>query len=200
MKLYFHPGTCAFASHIALCELGVAFDKEDVDLKTKKTASGKDYLTVNPKGYVPALQTDQGILTENVAVLQYIADLQPKSGLAPARDSFDRYRLQEWLGFISSEIHKAYTPYFDPKGGEDERARATEKLGRRLAYVEEKLGGQPFLMGEQFTVADAYLYTVLTWAPVAKLDLSRWPKVQAYCKRIAARPAVQAAQREEKAA
>lgn len=200
MKLYFKPGTCAFASHIALRELGVPFDMEMVDLATKKTASGADFLAVNPKGYVPALQIDQGVLTENVAVLQYIADLEPARGLAPARDSFERYRLQEWLAFINSEIHKAHTPFFDPKATEDERARATQKLERRLGYVDRRLDGQPFLTGEQFTIADAYLYTVLTWAPKAKLDLSRWPNVQAYFKRISERPSVQAARREEQAA
>lgn len=200
MKLYLTPGACSLASHIALRELGLSFETEKVDLATKKTASGADFTAVNPKGYVPTLEVDEGVLTENVAVLQYIADLQPESGLAPAPESFERYRLLEWLAFINSEIHKGYKPYFDPTATDQEKARASEKLGQRLAYVEPSLDGKSFLMGEQFTVADAYLYTVLTWAPIAGLDLARWPNTQAYFRRVGERPAVQAAQEAERAA
>lgn len=200
MKLYFSPGACSLASHIALREAGVDCEMERVDLKSKKTAGGGDFSAINPKGYVPTLQIDHGTLTENVAVLQYIADLKPQSGLAPARDSFERYRLQEWLAFISAEIHKTYKPYFDPAASEDEKARATQKLAQRLAYVEQQLGSKSFLLGEQFSVADAYLYTILTWLPMAKLDVGRWPALGRYKQRVSERPAVQAAQAAEHAA
>ena len=201
MKLYYKRGTCALAAHIALRELGVPFDLETVDLKTKRTGSGGDYLAVNPKGYVPALEIDQGVLTENVAVLQYLADLKPDAGLAPARDSFERYRLQEWLAFVNSEVHKSYSAYFIPDADEDEKRHAAEKLVKRLGYLNEVLSDKQFLMGDRFTVADAYLYTVLTWArPVAGLDLSKWPAVQAYFERINGRDSVRTAKDAEKAA
>lgn len=200
MKLYFSPGACSLASHIALREAGLDCAYERVDLKGKKTAAGGDFNAINPKGYVPTLEIDQGTLTENVAVLQYIADLKPQSGLAPARDSFERYRLQEWLAYVNSEIHKTYKPYFDPRAGDDEKARATEKLAQRLDYVEQQLGGKSYLLGERFSVADAYLYTTLTWLPLAKLDLARWPALRAYKQRIGERPAVRAAQAAEHAA
>lgn len=200
MKLYFCPGACSFAAHIALQEAGVACDYERVDLKSKKTAGGGDFNAINPKGYVPTLQIDQGVLTENVAVLQYIADLNPQSGLAPARDSFERYRLQEWLAYVNSEVHKSYKPYFDPQANDSEKARAAQKLVQRLDYVEAQLGDKPYLLGQRFTVADAYLYTVLGWLSVASLDIARWPRLQAYQQRIAGRPAVKAAHAAENAA
>ncbi len=200
MKLYFTPGACSFASHIALRELGVPFDMERVDLRSKKTGAGDDFAAINPKGYVPTLDTDKGVLTENIAVLQYIADLKPEAKLAPAKESFERYRLQEWLGFINSEIHKGYKPYFDPNATDSEKSRAGEKLGQRYDYVERQLDGKSFLMGEQFTVADAYLYAVLAWVPKTTLkDLSKWPNLQRYQARICERPAVQAAQKVESA-
>lgn len=200
MKLYFAPGTCSLASHITLHELGVSFDLEKVNLKTKQTAKGDDYMQVNPKGYVPALGLDDGVLTENVAVLLYLADLKPDVGLAPAKKSFERYRLLEWLAFVSSEIHKSYTPYFLPDANDDEKRHATEKLSKRLEYVEQALGDKEFLMGNRFTVADAYLYTVLTWASIASLDLSKWPKVQAYFQRVEGREAVRKARDADRAA
>lgn len=200
MKLYFTPGTCSFASHIALRELGVPFDMERVDLRSKKTGTDDDFTAINPKGYVPTLRTDKGVLTENIAVLQYIADLRPEAGLAPAKENFERYRLQEWLGFINSEIHKGYKPYFDPNATDSEKSRAGEKLGQRYDYVERQLDGKTFLMGEQFTVADAYLYAVLAWVPKTTLkDLGKWPNLQRYQARIRERPAVQAAQKIESA-
>jgi len=200
MKLYFKPGACSLAAHIALRELGLSFDMEKVDLATKETASGGDFYEINPKGYVPALQLNQDILTENVAVLQYIADLKPEAGLAPAKDNFQRYRLYEWLGFINSELHQGYKPFFNPQAGEDEQARAAAKLGQRFGYVNEQLAGKAFLMGEQFTIADAYLYTVLTWLPVTGLDIGKWPNLRAFQARVSERPAVKAAQEAERAA
>lgn len=198
MKLFFCPGTCSFASHIALRELGVPFDLERVDLRSKKTGTGADFTAINPKGYVPALQIDRGVLTENIAVLQYIADLKPEGHLAPAKESFERYRLQEWLGFINSEVHKGYKPYFDPDATEQEKSRAGQKLGQRYGYLNQQLSDKAFLMGEQFTVADAYLYTVLGWAAKVGIDLSKLSNLQRYQARIAERPAVQAAQTAEK--
>lgn len=200
MKLYFAPGTCSLAAHISLQESGVSYTTERVDLKTKKTASGDDFMKVNAKGYVPALQFEKGVLTENVAVLQYIADLKPAAGLAPARESFERYRLQEWLAFISTEIHKGFKAFFTPDATEQEKSRAAEKLGQRLDYIERRFDGNPFLMGNQFTVADAYLYTVLGWLPHVGIDLGKWPKTQRFHQHVGERSAVQAVQNAEKAA
>jgi glutathione S-transferase len=200
MKLYFALGTCALAAHIALQEAGLPYVIEKVDLKSKKTASGDDYLSINPKGYVPALQFEKGVLTENVAVLLYIADLKPDRNLAPPKDSFERYRLIEWLGFISSEVHKTFKPFFTPGASDDEKSRAAEKLGQRFDYIVQFLDGPPFLMGEHFTVADAYLYTVLGWLPKVGMDLSKWPVLQRYHRRIGERSTVQEVQKAEKAA
>jgi len=200
MKLYYKRGTCALATHIALLEIGVPFETEKVDLATKKTASGGDYYAVSPNGYVPALEFDGQVLTEIVSVLLYIADLKPEARLAPPKDAFERYRLLQWLGFINSEVHKTYTAYFAPGATDAEKQRASEKLAKRIDFVERSLGDRPYLLGEQFTVADCYLYTVLGWASVAKLNLARWPKVQAYFQRIDQRPAVRKAHEDEKAA
>jgi len=188
MKLYLTPGVCSLAAHIALREAGIQFEMVRVDLRNKKLPGGADYLAVNSKGYVPALQLDDGaILTENVAVLQYIADLNPAAKLAPPAGTLDRYRLEEWLSFINSEIHKAFTPLFSPEAKEETRQYARDNLTKRLGYVRGVLGARRFLMGEQFTVADGYLFTVLRWAPRVHFDLTPWPELTSYLERIAAR-------------
>lgn len=200
MNLYFSPHACSLASHIVLHELGLPFSTTAVDLKQKRTADGGDYLAINPKGYVPALRLDSGeVLTEGPAVLQFLADRRPELGLAPAAGSLARYRLQEWLGFINSELHKSYSPLFASDTPDHERRAAQAKLGQRFAIVQQTLRDQPFLMGEQFTVADAYLYAVLGWSKFVNLDLAPWPALQAHQQRVAQRPAVQAAQRAETA-
>ena len=198
MKLYYHPGTCALAAHIALQESGAPYVIEKVNLKTKQTESGDDYFGINPKGYVPALQTDEGtLLTENVAVLQYIADLRPEARLAPPKDSFERYRLLEWLAFINSEVHATYKPFFMPNAVDEERQHAAEKLSKRLGHVEHSLESKDFLLGENFSVADAYLYTVLGWLPKTGLSLSTWPRIERFHRRIGERITVQQAQKAE---
>ncbi len=200
MKLYYSPGACSLASHIALRELGLPFEAVRVDLRKKTTESGADYAAINPKGYVPALELDGGaLLTENVAILQYLADQRPAAALAPPNGTLERYRLQEWLGFINSEIHKAFGPLFDPGAPEAAKDAARQRIARRLGFTEQALAGRDYLLGQQFTVADAYLYTVLTWTGFAGIDLGQWPGLKAYQARIAARAAVQAAQAAEKA-
>jgi glutathione S-transferase len=191
MKLYFAPGSCALASHIALYETGVEFSVEQVDLKSKTTAGGQDFKTINHKGYVPVLQLLDGqILTEGPAILQYIADRKPESKLAPTAGTFERYRLQEWLNYISAELHKSFSPLFKPDTPEAYKSVATDALKAKFAFVEEALEGKLYLMGEQFTVADAYLFTVLRWAPITKLDMSQFPNLQQYQQRVKARPGV----------
>ncbi len=200
MKLYYSPGACSLASHIALKELGVPFETEAVSLAKKTTRSGADFNAINPKGYVPVLVLDSGsILTEGTAILQYLADQKPASGLAPANGTLERYRLQEWLGFINSEIHKSFGPLFDPTAADAVKDAARQRIARRLDYTQQAIAGHDFLLGAQFTVADAYLYTVLSWTEHAGIDLGRWPALKAYHARIATRPAVQAAQAAEKA-
>lgn len=194
MKLYFSPGACSLSPHIVLREAGLKFDIEKVSLADKKTEKGTDFLTVNPKGYVPALQLDSGgVLTEGPAIVQYLADQVPEKRLAPVAGSIERYRLVEWLNFISTEVHKSFSPLFKPNVPEETKQAARELLAKRLAFVAGKLEDSEYLMGNQFTVADAYLFTVLNWAGHVKLDLSPWPVLSAYHKRVAARPAVQAA-------
>jgi glutathione S-transferase len=194
MKLYFSPGTCSLASHIALREAGLPFDLVKVDIRAKKTADGGDYTLINPKGYVPALQFDSGeVLTEGPTTLQYIADLKPEAKLAPPAGTMERYRLQEWLGFINSEVHKAYSILFNPDSPEDFKTATRKRLGTRYAWIEQSLGSKPYLMGETFSIADAYLYTVSTWAKRHAIDLSQWPAVKAFVDRVAARPHVKEA-------
>jgi len=193
MKLYYAPGACSMAADIVLHELGVPFTPELVDLRTKKTASGDDFTKVNPKGYVPALALDDGsVLTEAGTVIQYIADQKPESGLAPQPGTMERYRLMEWINFISSEIHKGFGPLWNPNVSDDVRKAATAQLGRRFDYVASALGAKPYLLGDTFTIADAYLFTILGWSKLHKVDMTPWPVLQAYVDRIAARPAVQA--------
>jgi glutathione S-transferase len=201
MKLYFSPGACSLASHIALREAGIAFETDKVDLRAHKTSAGGDFYSINPKGYVPALQLDDGaVLTEGAAILQYIADQKPATKLAPVAGTMDRYRLQEWLNFIGSELHKSFSPLFNPSTPDDIRATTRERLEKRLGFVAERLEGKSFLMGENFTVADAYLYTVLGWTQAVGLDRAKWPVLDRYFKRVGERSAVQAAREAEKPA
>jgi glutathione S-transferase len=198
MKLYYSPGACSLSPHIILREAGLSFEVEKVNLGTKKTESGKDFTTINPKGYVPALQLDDGsLLTEGPAIVQYIADKAPQSKLAPANGTMERYRLQETLNFISTEIHKGFSPLFNRSIPEEVKKTFRENLGKRFDVLSGPLEKGPFLMGEQFTVADAYLFTVLNWCGSVNVDLSKWPVLQAYQGRVAARPHVQAALKAE---
>lgn len=194
MKLYSSPGSCSLSPHIALREAGITFELEKVDLRSKAMASGGNFSEINDKGYVPALTLDSGeMLTEGVAIVQYIADQKPESKLAPALGTMERYHLMEWLTFVSSEIHKTFSPLFVPTTPDETRKAFTDKLVSRLAYVSKKLGENDYLMGDTFTVADAYLFTVLRWTPVAKVDLAEWPNLAAYFARVKERPAVHAA-------
>jgi glutathione S-transferase len=198
MKLYYSSGACSLAPHIVAEELGTAVDLVKVDTKSHQTADGGDFMKVNPKGYVPALALDNGeVLTEGPVISQYLADQKPQSGLAPAAGSLERYRLQEMLGYINSEIHKTYSPLFDRATPADTRENRVAYLQKRYAFIEQKLQGRQFLVGDRFTVADAYLFTVTSWAPHVKLDLSGFPNLQAFQKRVAERPAVQRAMKAE---
>jgi glutathione S-transferase len=200
MKLYFSPGACSFSPHIVLREAGLPFQLEKVDTKAHRTAGGADFYEVNPKGYVPALQMDDGqVLTEGAAIVQYIADLKPESKLAPAAGTMARYRLQEWLNFIATELHKAYSPLFRPTTPEEVKQTQRDLIARRLEYVAKHLGGQQYLMGDAFTVADAYLFTILRWSKGVNVDLGKWPTLRPYMDRISARPAVAAAMEAERA-
>lgn len=191
MKLYYTPGACSMAPHIALREAGLQFDLERVDLQQKKTETGADFNTVNPKGYVPALKLDNGeVLTEVGVILQYVADQKPDSGLIPPAGSLERYRVLEWVNFTATELHKSFGPLFNPAATEDMKKTAMDTVTRRLGYVDSKLTGDGFLAGPQFTVADAYLCTVLGWCNFLKLDLSPWPNLAAYAGRAASRPKV----------
>jgi glutathione S-transferase len=194
MKLYYSPGACSLSPHIVAREAGISIDLKKVDLKAKTLAEGGSYTAVNGKGYVPALGLDDGaLLTEGPAIVQYLADQKPESGLAPKAGTMERLRLQEWLNFISTELHKAMGTFFNPKAPEEWKAAVTERLGVRLDYLAKELAGKQYLMGDKFTVADAYLFTILNWAPMVKFDLGRWPAVTDYHKRVGQRPKVQEA-------
>lgn len=197
MKLFIKPGACSLSPHIVLEELGLKYDTEVVDLKDKKTASGGDYLAINPKGYVPALQLDSGeVLTEGPAIVQYLADQVPGKQLAPANGSMERYRLQEWLTFIGTELHKGHGPLFAPGTPEDYKPQVREQLAKRFAWVDRQLAGKDYLLGS-FSVADAYLYTVSRWGQYVGVDLSGLANIVAFQQRMEQRPAVQAALRAE---
>lgn len=191
MKLYYSPGACSLSPHIALREAGLKFDAEVVDLRTHKTKSGADFYQINPKGYVPALVLDDGqLLTEGAAIVQYVADQKPRRKLAPKAGTIERARLQEWLNFIATEVHKSFSPLFNPATPEEMKKGALDRLNKRLAYIAERLDGKPWLMGDEFSVADAYLFTMLQWANGLKIDVG--PVLSAYRDRVAARPAVKA--------
>ena len=192
MKLYYLPGACSLSIRIILNELNLPFEGIKVDPRTGKTEAGADYRAINPKGYVPALELDDGtVITENPAILQYLADQHPDAGLAPAPGSFERVRLQEALNFISAELHKAFSPYFGPALDSEEKAKVEAKVKRRIGDVEQALAdGRDFLLGGRFFVADAYLFVVLNWSNVVGLSLDAWPKVAALVARVAERSAV----------
>jgi glutathione S-transferase len=198
MKLYYFSGACSLASNIALREAGLNFELVKVDRRTRKTGDGLDYDEVNPKGYVPALRLESGeVLTENIAVLQYIADQSPEAKLAPPAGTMDRYRLIEWLAFISTEIHKSFSPLFRDDAHAEVKQHARKHITARLGYLNGAMGSRSFLMGEQFTVADAYLFTVLGWGRYVDVQLSQWPQLQRHHERVGARPHVIAALKSE---
>jgi glutathione S-transferase len=198
MKLYYSPGACSLASHIALQETGLPFEIDRFIASTGKTASGEDFLQINPKGYVPTIRMDDGgILTEGAAVLQYIADQNPASGLAPKAGTMGRYRLQEWLTFIGTEIHKTFSPLFNKAVSAEVKDRGFDLLTKRIGYVETRLADSPYLMGSSFTVADAYLFVVLSWSATVGFDLAPFPKIREYMERISKRPGVRSAMKAE---
>lgn len=199
MKLYYSPGACSLSPHIVAREAGIPVELVKVDGKAKTFAGGGDYWKVNPKGYVPALEISPGeVLTEGPAIVQYLADQKPQSGLAAPNGTLERYRQQEMLGYINSEIHKSYSPLFYPDTPQQTREDRLAYLKKRFALVDKQLEGREYLFGDKFTVADAYLFTVAGWAPYVKLDLSEFANLAAFQKRVDARPAVQAALQAEK--
>jgi len=194
MKLYYKPGACSLSPHIILREADLDFSIEKVDLATKKTETGDDFLTVNPKGQIPTLLLNDGsILTEGVAIVQYIADQKPDRQLMPEPGTPARYHALEWLNYIATELHKGFSPLFNPKTPEEFKALTREALSKKFTYVNESLKGNHFLLGARFCVADAYLFTVMGWAKALKFDLSALTDLNAYLDRVAARPAVDAA-------
>ncbi len=198
MKLYYSPGACSLSPHIVAREAGLPIDLIKVDLAAKKTESGGDFRAVSPKGQVPTLALDSGeILTEGAAIVQYLADKAPASGLAPAAGTMERYRLVEWLNYVASEMHKGYSPLWNPKTPDAYKEMAKANLAARYAYLNDHLAKRAYLMGDKFSVADAYLFTVTGWAKHVGVDLSPYPHVNAYLGRIAARPKVQEALKAE---
>jgi len=194
MKLYYSPGACSLSPHIALLEAGLPYDLVKVDLRAKKLENGDDYLKVNPKGQVPALALDNGqIVTEGPVIVQMIADRAKDKNLAPPRDSEERYKLQEWLNYITSELHKNFGPMFSPVLADDAKAFFKDRVMGKFKYVDSQLAGRDYVMGKQFTVADGYLFTMLSWAEHLKFDLSAMPNLLAYKARVGARPKVQEA-------
>jgi glutathione S-transferase len=193
MKLYFSPGACSLSPRIVLMEAGLPFTAEKVDIKSKKTASGADYFGINSKGAVPALELDDGqVLTEGAAIVQYLADLKPDSGLAPRNGTLERYRLMEILNYLGSEVHKGFSPLFHSATPEA-RKNAVDNLARKFDWLSIQLADRKFLMGDTFTVADAYLFTMLRWAALVHVDLTQWPVLAAYLARVHERPKVQEA-------
>jgi glutathione S-transferase len=201
VKLYYTPGTCSLSPHIVAREAAIPIDlvRVDIGAQPHRTESGVDYSDVNPKGYVPALALDDGqLLTEGAAIVQYLADLAPKSGLAPAAGTLERYRLQEWLTFIGAELHKMFSPWlFHPEHGEPAQQAARAKIIERLAFLERHLTTHAYLLGDRFTVADAYAFAVISWSRLTRIELTLFPMLTRYLERIAARPKVQEAMRAE---
>ena len=198
MKLYYSPGACSLSPHIVARELGINVELKKVNTKDKTMEGGGDFWQVNPKGYVPTLELDNGKrLTEGPAIVQYLADQKPDAGLAPKAGTFERYQLQEWLNFLTSEVHKQFSPLFRPNTPEDYKTIAKENLGKRFDWLDQQLKGKDYLMGKQFSVADAYLFVLTNWTKPTNIDLSRWPNVQAFQKRVAARPKVKEAMQAE---
>lgn len=198
MKLYYSPGACSLSPHIALHEAGLAFEAVPAPTKTHQLPDGTDYYTINPLGYVPLLELDNGErLREGPAIVQYIADQAPQKNLAPANGTLARYRLQEWLTFIGTELHKTFSPLFNPATPEEFKTTTQDKLNQRLKWVDGQLAGQQYLMGDAFSVADGYLFTVTNWAPRVGVDITGLANLVAYRARVGARPAVQAAMKAE---
>lgn len=194
MQLYYLPFACSLSPHIVINELGIPCDIIKVDGKTKMAANGKNFLSVSPNGYVPALELDSGdVITEGPAIVQYLADLKPEKKLAPANGTIERTHLQTWLNFISTELHKGMSPLFNPHFSAEVKSIFTDKLFKRFDYLETVLSKQEYLLGHDFSVADAYLFTVLNWCKGLKIDLAKWPALTAFVSRISSRPSVQAA-------
>lgn len=192
MELYFSPGACSMASHIALNEAGIKHDMKKVDLKSHTYDNGKDFYAVNPKGYVPALKLDSGdLLTENAVVLQYIADQKPESQLMPKQGTIERYHAMEWLNFIATEVHKKFFPFFNPKATDDEKKQAKEIIPKKLELAEKAIAKNGFLMGRELSAPDCYLYVMLTWAKKNDIDLSKMPSLMTFHEKMSQRPSVQ---------
>jgi glutathione S-transferase len=198
MRLFYSPGACSLSPHIVLNELGLPFQAEKMDGKTHRTAGGVDFYSINPKGQVPALQLDDGqVLTEGAVIVQYLADRKPEAKLAPPAGTMERYRLQEWLNFIATELHKTMSPLFNPALTEEMKKMFKDRVSSRLDFVAKRLEKQPYLMGDAFSVPDAYLFTVLRWTQRFEMDLGRWPAINAFAERMQGRPAVKAAMQTE---
>ncbi|MDE2585097.1 MAG: glutathione transferase GstA [Betaproteobacteria bacterium] len=194
MKLYYAPGACSLSPHIVLCELGLAHELDRVDLQKRLTGDGQALSRINPKGYVPALQLDDGqLLTEGPAIVQYLADQKPEAGLLPPATTLARARVQEWLTFIGTELHKSFSPLFNPEASADWKEAALANVQRHFAFANQALNQSDYLLGEDFCVADAYLFTVVNWTRFLSIDLSPWPALAAFHRRVAARPAVRQA-------
>jgi len=193
MQLYFSPGACSLASHITAREAGVNVELKRADTKTKKLEDGSDYFAINSKGAVPALKLDNGqVLTEGVAIMQYIADQKPESGIVPKAGTFERYRVQEWLNYVTSEIHKGFSPLWGDNSAEV-KAYAQKNLEKKFDWLDKQLAGKKYLTGDAFTAADAYLFTVVNWVNFLSIDISKWANLKAFQERVAARPKVQEA-------
>ena len=194
MKLYYAPGACSLSPHIVMRELGIPVELKKVNTKDKTIEGGGDYTKVNGRGYVPALELDNGqVLTEGPAIVQYLADQKPDAGLAPRAGSLERYRLQEWLNFLTSEVHKSFSPLFKPNTPEEYKKIAKENLAARFDWLEQQIAGKDYLTGKTFTVADAYLFVLLNWTKFQSIDLARWSNLAAFHARVGARPKVQEA-------
>jgi glutathione S-transferase len=197
MQLYFSPGACSLASHITAREAGLNLELKRADTKTKKLEDGSDYFAINSKGAVPALKLDNGqVLTEGVAIMQYLADQKPESGLVPKAGTFERYRVQEWLNYITSEIHKGFSPLWGDNAPEV-KAYAQKNLEKKFDWLEKQLAGKKYLTGDSFTAADAYLFTVVNWVNFLGIDITKWANLKAFQERVAARPKVQEAMEAE---
>src|SRR5690349_10342493 len=198
MKLYYAPGACSLSPHIVSREAGIPVELQKVSTKDKTMEGGGDYWQVNGKGYVPALQLDDGqVLTEGPAIVQYLADRKPESNLAPKGGTIERYRVQEWLNFITAEIHKSFSPLFRPNTPDEYKTISKENLAKRFDWLDKQLAGKDYLTGKNFTVADAYLFVLTNWTKPTQIDLAKWPNIQAFNKRVAARPKVKEAMQAE---
>ena len=198
MKLYYSPGACSLSPHIVAREAGIAIQLQKVNTKDKSMEGGGDFWQVNPRGYVPVLELDNGErLTEGPAIVQYLADQKPESGLAPKAGTLERYRLQEWLNFLTSEVHKQFSPLFKPNTPEDYKPISKQNIATRFDWLDKQLAGKDYLLGKQFTVADAYLFVLTNWTKPTQIDLAKWPHLAAYNKRVAARPKVKEAMEAE---